>query len=104
MKREMIRQGDVLLIPVSEVPRGATIIPNEIEGRVVLAYGEATGHHHSLRAATAKLFDHDRKRYLLAEPQALLEHQEHGHIALNGAYLVVRQVEYTPEAIRNVAD
>lgn len=42
-----IRQGDVLLTPVSALPPGCTEVPND-NGRIVLAYGEVTGHAHAI--------------------------------------------------------
>ncbi len=106
MKPTMIRQGDVLLIPV--LKRDMRLARTAIEpenGRVILAYGEATGHHHSLSAKVANLTERDGKRYLRVLADSPLEHQEHDPILVpKGTYLVVRQVEYAPEAIRNVQD
>lgn len=54
-----IRQGDVLLLPVKAVPDGAAPVPPE-DGRVVLARGEATLHHHSFaHGRGAALFRED---------------------------------------------
>lgn len=103
MKSQMVRQGDVLLVPIKALPKAAKAL--EVEGRIILAYGEATGHHHSLRATVGSLYDHEQKRYLRMNIDAPLEHQEHAPILVpKGTYLVVRQREYSPEAIRNVAD
>jgi hypothetical protein len=45
------------------------------------------------------------RRFLLLATQALLTHDEHAPIPLPaGAYRVVRQREYTPEQVRDVAD
>lgn len=41
------RQGDVLLTPVSSLPAGCTEVPHD-KGRIVLAYGEVTGHAHAI--------------------------------------------------------
>lgn len=44
---KLIRQGDVLLQPIPKLPEGAVPdAPGTVPSRVVLAYGEATGHHH----------------------------------------------------------
>src|SRR3990167_910501 len=42
-----LRQGDVYLAVVDELPKGATkvVLP---KGRIVLAYGEVTGHAHAI--------------------------------------------------------
>ena len=106
--RKMIRQGDVLLIPceVCEIPDNAAPVDAE-NGRLILARGEATGHHHSVVASstTELLATPNLEMWLLVkEGTALLEHQEHGPCESQGAYRVVTQREYTPSAIRNVVD
>jgi hypothetical protein len=45
--KQPIRQGDVALIPVTAIPAGATEIKTESK-RIVLAYGEVTGHAHAI--------------------------------------------------------
>jgi hypothetical protein len=103
----MYRQGDVLIIPVESIPARLEPVARE-GGRVVLAYGEVTGHAHAIKAEGAALF---RDPNLVAvfmtvtgDPVAL-EHDEHSTIVIPpGDYRVIRQREYTPEEIRNVAD
>lgn len=110
-----IRQGDVLLQQVAELPKGALRkVKPELPGRIVLAHGEVTGHHHSLAAGHAALLETDTgERYLAihgAPPEgAPLEHQEHSPHFLqeNEIYRVLRQREFAPEApslSRNVVD
>lgn len=98
------RQGDVLIIPVAEIPAGL-----KQTKRVTLALGEVTGHHHSITDDHCTGFAETIEslaEYLLVETQpAELTHQEHSTITIApGKYQVVRQVEYTPEALKNVAD
>lgn len=103
---QQLRQGDVLLVPCHGVNavRGKKVVASQ-DGRVILAYGEATGHHHSLSAKAATLFEREDKRYLRVTQPTMLEHQEHEHILVpRGTYLVIRQREYSPETIRNVQD
>lgn len=113
MRQQLVRQGDVLVLPSKKVPSAqATRITDH--GRVILAYGEVTGHAHEVIPATEhadpvpamELFEEpDGTRLLVVKRDALLRHEEHGLIALApGGYEVIRQVEYSPEAIRNVAD
>lgn len=47
LKQPTIRQGDVLLVPVAALPAGCTEVPQH-GGRIVLAYGEVTGHAHAI--------------------------------------------------------
>lgn len=92
----MVRQGDVLLVPVVEVPSGARPVARD-RGRVVLAYGEVTGHAHAIRAAAARQLDLTGRRYLSVDAPVILEHEEHGPIAVApGAYQIVIQREYVP--------
>ena len=46
---ECYRQGDVLVIRVDDVPSSAVSVPRDA-GRLVLAYGEVTGHAHAVFA------------------------------------------------------
>jgi hypothetical protein len=104
----MFRQGDVLIVPVAEVPAGLKNVPLD-GGRLVLAYGEATGHAHVVDG-DAQLLESDvadmGERFLrVLEEDAALVHDEHDTIVLPpGDYAVIGQREYTPEAIRRVAD
>ena len=108
MKPQMYRQGDVLLIPVKPLKliEDACLAPLPTSnGRIILAYGEATGHHHSLKATVGNLFERAQQRYLRMDIEAPLEHQEHAPILIpRGTYQVVIQREYSPEALRNVQD
>lgn len=102
----LYRQGDVLLQRVRSKPRKAKKLKPE-QGRVILAHGEVTGHHHSLDCGTATLFavEGDEDRFLVLEADGQLVHQEHDTIDLQkGTYRVRRQREYSPEEIRRVAD
>ena len=108
-KRFIARQGDVLLIRIDEIPSDAA--PCEVNGDVILAYGEVTGHAHRLEAGKAKAFakggawDPSAERFIQALEGAELRHEEHAAILLPpGNYQIRIQREYHPEAIRNVAD
>ena len=94
----MFRQGDVLLVPVASAPDGRPIEPED--GRLVLARGEATGHHHSVAVVDGELIDTAEGVFLTIMAATPLVHQEHGAITLEpGVYRVVRQREYVPGAI-----
>ena len=103
----MFRQGDVLIRSTNITEKGDAI--ERDNGRVVLAYGEVTGHAHAIAAPNAKLFAlaGEMTRYLLqvTKTPVELKHEEHSTIVLPpGNYEVVRQREYTPQGLRNVAD
>ena len=122
----IVRQGDVLLIPVQSIPDGCKDVPLE-NGRIVLMHGEATGHAHAIsdfvdmdarsHRTTAKIIDMakararllaapDGNRYLEVKRPVNLKHEEHSPIGLPpGLYQIPVQVEWTTERmVRQVAD
>lgn len=96
-----------MLVPIKEIPSEAKSITAE-NSRIIVAYGESTGHSHSLDSTKADLLQvpSQNEIYLLVkQSNALLEHQEHGKIPLTkGAYRVVIQREYDPSGERKVQD
>lgn len=99
MKKQpiQIRHGDVYLLPVATIPTSAE--DKTPHGAVILAYGEATGHHHALtvaRPGTVRyLWDGERRYIQVAEPTTL-DHPEHGPLTVPaGTYEVVQQREYS---------
>jgi hypothetical protein len=146
-----VRQGDVLLERVGDfdqLPTGLVPVPRD-RGRVILAYGEVTGHAHALLEPNVDLLERPGtgERWLVIRPGtptlrtiriapdytppcevvegpvrladhaglvqvvvrtagAVLQHEEHGAIVLDtpGVYKLPGQREFSPEAIRNVAD
>lgn len=104
--RSMIRQGDVMLRPVTEVPLGAQMV-KRVGGRVILAEGEVTGHHHAIRDSGVGLLEIEGRRFLrVPDAGAELQHEEHSTIKVEpGLYEVVIQREYDDaEDWRRVAD
>ena len=124
-----IRQGDVLLLQVAALPSQCTVLP--VEGnRLVLAFGEVTGHahaiydHHAEDAATTEIASDlataaiaraqakarlwqgpNGDRYLEVAAAVTLQHEEHTqHQIPQGIYHLPRQVEYAPESIFDVED
>lgn len=100
MKQRIIRQGDVWIF----VDAGGQD-PNAIPRRDrTLARGEVTGHHHTLTAGTVYGTLGGRQWVVLDEPTEL-QHQEHAPLVIPAGIHEVRiQREYSPEAIRPVAD
>jgi hypothetical protein len=105
------RQGDVLIQKVNEKPADAEKMART-DGLVILAYGEATGHHHSFGSRLVNMYavkDEFSSRgsgWLTVGGQgAVLRHQEHGPIKIPaGTYRVIKQREYIAGRIVNVAD
>lgn len=101
------RQGDIAIIPITQK---GTQVRDRVEpdrGRIILAYGEVTGHAHALPEADVELFETAQAadRFLRVRSLTTLTHEEHAPIDLPaGEYIVRRQREYSPEALRLVAD
>lgn len=104
---EVIRQGDVLLVPVDEIPADAEPVRRS-KGRLILAEGEVTGHHHAIAEPDVELLETKAKEVFLSvmAAPALLVHEEHSTLTVPpGTYRVIRQREYVaPEIQRRVAD
>lgn len=112
------RQGDVLIEQIAEIP--STARKQRRAKKVILAHGEITGHHHQLQVADpadwwkgeqeiAPTLEKPKTlagELFLGLPQGgVVTHPEHGQIILPpGNFRVIRQREYSPEEIRNVAD
>lgn len=113
----MVRQGDILIEKIEAKPETSDASES---GRIILAHGEATGHAHEIQDTTVAsigqpinpvkiLGDLDSETatqsILTLGRDVPLVHQEHDPIPLErGVHRVTRQREYSPEAIRNVAD
>lgn len=105
------RQGDVLLVMIDSLPKDAEIVKNK--DRIVLAYGEVTGHAHAIsvieaiefKAKPVPVFDVQAERFIQVTEKALLKHEEHATIELpKGDYAILQQRVYTPEEIKRVED
>lgn len=104
MVTRQYRQGDVLLRRINALPNDAEL-QNTDQGRVVLAYGEVTGHAHAIDASVASLYRSGQKDILKVLPGAVLRHEEHTELPLDpGYYEVIRQREYEHQGWRQVAD
>lgn len=120
MTKPIIRQGDVILIPVQgSVPQDAEAIPDD-GSRIVLMHGEATGHAHAIydhqespesvvRKAIRKAQLYaltDGRRVLEVREPVTLKHEEHtAHEIPPGLYEVPIQVDMTTERMpRRVED
>jgi len=98
------RQGDILLVPIPDAPDGPEVARDN--GRIILAYGETTGHAHAIDDTEARLIEIETgERFLEILRASDLVHEEHDTVTLPpGTYEVRRQREYRPEGIIRVAD
>lgn len=98
----MYRQGDVLLVPVNkdEVRREDMELWPRAKGQgVILASGEATGHHHRVREPFVAEYRDEGARFLFVGSHGgTITHEEHDPIALppNTVFRIVQQREYEP--------
>jgi hypothetical protein len=102
-KVELYRQGDVLIRRIDSLPKQKAV--KRENGQIL--EGEATGHVHRVDDLTkAEVLEVGDRLYLRVGAEGVrIIHEEHDAITLPpGDFEIVRQREYSPEAIRNVAD
>lgn len=91
------RQGDVLLSQVEEIPTDVREVVRD-SGRIILAYGEVTGHAHAISAPDSEatlLSTGENERFLRLVAEVALEHEEHTTLSIPaGMYRVVQQREW----------
>lgn len=102
---KIYRQGDVLFKEVKTIPKGGKV---RASGHIL--EGEVTGHIHKIAEAhlsEAQVLDCGAGLFMSvsAEGGVSIVHEDHHTLVLPaGNYEIVRQREYSPEIIRNVAD
>lgn len=101
-----IRHGDVILKPITSING-----KSEILKEYTLAYGEVTGHHHTMYPLTAgallTLFQDGEKRLIKIDCEWSLKHQEHSELRIPpGMYEIGMEREYCPfqKILRKVVD
>ncbi len=97
----MYRQGDVLVRAVERLPEGCTEVARD-DGRIILAYGEVSGHAHAIDAppeGATMLSPGGNRRFLQLVREVVVSHEEHAVITLPpGLYEVIRQREWSDSA------
>ena len=107
MKNSIMAQGDILIIPVDDIPSG---LPNKNsnDGKIILAEGEITGHNHTILDNSLEGAWVDEKDNVWLQVKELLNtvpsinHQEHDKIDLQPGrkYKIVKQQEYISPIIK----
>jgi len=114
-KPQIIRHGEVILKPITNIPKGA-ILKEEVS-KAIIAHSE-TGHHHILEVkdkvdvSKFKIYTFNGETYLELPQVAELWHQKSGtdvhtpHKVSPSAYKIIikREFSYFDRAIRNVRD
>lgn len=101
------RQGDITLMPVNDISLDAAEeVKSPMKGHTVLAWGEVTGHFHSIISRDAKQFRLGDKEYVQVHRSTHLRHQEHSPTELPaGVYQKIIAREYeSPGKTRQVVD
>jgi len=100
-------QGDILIERVEDAAASGRIIQSARSGPIVVAEGEATGHHHRLLGSVTMYRDDAIARDIppglyvahveVRSPTACLVHEEHNPITLDkGTYRIRRQRQLEP--------
>lgn len=100
--KKLARQGDILFVRVDKLPTGLKQSKDNI-----VAHGEVTGHaHRVVKEEGVALLDAEQDtKFIEADASWQVVHDEHGPIQFEaGNWEARRQREYSPEAIRRVAD
>ena len=89
--RDQGRQGDVLLTRVEALPGICAEIPAS-DGKIVIAYGEMTGHAHAMPATDARLLDYRGGMYVevMGKDAQPIFHEEHETLLLEPGLYSVR--------------
>ena len=105
-------QGDVIFVPVVEIPSDGVVEAKRESGRLIVTHSE-TGHHHAIDSADARLFQDPRDplvAYLSIDGcgAELVHHRSvdtHESVMFPpGVWQVRRQQEHAPEGWRRVED
>jgi len=96
----ILRQGDILLKEIKQIPKGLKKKDN------ILAYGEVTGHKHKLVGNARVLIDNNGRQFIDVVESSDLQHEEHHNLVVDiGKYEIIQQREYdVVEGIRQVMD
>jgi len=111
----LFAQGDLLIERVADIPPTGKMIAPGLDGAVVLAEGETSGHRHAIHDGVMMFRDDGLARDIpgglyvghvrVDGPAALLVHEEHAPIELpRGTYRIRRQRELEPRDARIVVD
>lgn len=111
MTQEIIRHGEVLLVPVIELPKTAKLVKT-VKSHIV-AHSE-TGHHHVLELPTKvlRVYEVDNESYLDVGDVGQLLHEKTGvdahktHVVAPGKYKVVikQAFDYFKGLLQKVRD
>jgi hypothetical protein len=104
--KNIYRHGDVDIIEIDTIPPGL-----KKQDNLTVAYGEATGHHHTIVVDRPNLcfvyVDDKGNKWIEAQADVVITHQEHKTLKIKkGFYQVKIEREFNPfdEVINQVRD
>jgi len=103
---KQIQHGDVLIREIEKLPMEVQRVERQGIG-LVLAEGEATGHHHVITDKGASLYELKGELYLEVTEPVTIIHDEHKPLPIPiGVYQVgrVKEYDYLREMERRVVD
>ena len=107
MNGKQIQHGDVLLWEVNELPSGVKIIKRK-NGLLIVAEGEATGHHHAIAERGCRLYELKGDLYLeVTQEDVTITHDEHKPLPIpRGIYQIgqVKEYDHLLDMERRVVD
>lgn len=109
---ELVRHGDLMEIPLNLRNLALVPISDKIPEKarktknMILALGEATGHHHKVKGQSL-IFQDEGTKYIQVEKPSVITHQEHKTVPLQvGDYIQLQEREIDPftHLVRMVKD
>lgn len=101
----MLRQGDILFVPIPALPGGVTQEATPYEDRWIIARGEKTGHVHQIKSRAAEVMQGGSGRFLVAKAPVTVSHEEHAPIEIPaGTYQIIQQREQQADRPAYVQD
>lgn len=98
MTQWFARHGDIPIFSVDSIPKDAEKI--KFDGSFPIAFGEVTGHHHSLfpvKSKDMKVFKKNNVYFIQCIVDVPLRHQEHKEIVIpKGIWKFGREVQRDP--------
>jgi hypothetical protein len=105
MSKKMYRQGDFMFVHTDETPPEDAQKEQRVQGKAIVGYGEATGHHHAIVSEKADILTIGYMRWIVADEPVEISHQEHHVITLPaGVWTVVQERTYHAGNISRVVD
>lgn len=110
MEKKLYRHGDVLFENIELIPNTHFNEKTPDEKSGIVQRGESTGHAHviaDMETTGVELFSNWRERFLRAEKEFTVTHQEHKPLTLpagNYRIRIAREFDYLNHAARMVVD